>query len=247
MSKDPLNNIRIVLVETSHPGNIGAVARAMKNMFLSRLALVRPRRFPDPEATARASGADDLLDAAECFDDLPLALAGCRLVVGASARLRSVEWPQWDPRVCAQKVLAEAASGPVALVFGRENSGLTNEELAHCHYLVHIPANPAYSSLNLGMAVQILAYELQMTIQTQSETYEAEVLPAVADPEALALFYRHLGQAIEEIGFADPRRSDKLMLRLQRLFARARPDADELNILHGILSACQGRKSMRRD
>jgi len=148
-----LSNIRFVLVETSHPGNIGAAARALKNMRLSDLRLVRPKIFPSAEANARASGADDLLTSAGVYDDLTTALEGCRLVVGASARLRAVEWPQVDPRVCAGKLLPEAAAGPVAVVFGRENSGLTNEELAHCHYLVHIPSNPDYSSLNIAMAV----------------------------------------------------------------------------------------------
>ena len=241
-----LSNIRIVLVETSHPGNIGAVARAMKNMFLGDLRLVNPKLFPSAEATARASGADDLLLAAQCHADLLSALADCRLVVGASARLRTVDWPQLDPRTCAAKVLAEAASGPVAMVFGRENSGLSNAELALCHYLVHIPANPDYSSLNLAMAVQTLAYELRMAQLQQDDVYQPENLPELADPVSMDSFHRHLEQAILDLSFSNPRQSDKLLLRLRRLFARARPDRDELNILHGILSACQGRKSMRR-
>lgn len=240
-----LSNIRIVLVETSHPGNIGAVARAMKTMRLSDLRLVQPRLYPSAEATARASGADDLLARARLHDDLADALAGCRLVVGASARLRSVEWPQLDPRAHAAKLLPEAAQGPVAVVFGRENSGLTNDELARCHYLVHIPANPDYSSLNLAMAVQVVAYELNMADLAQGGDHRAEVLPEAAPPEVMEGFHKHLEQAMVDIGFSDPRRSDKLALRLRRLFARARPDRDELNILRGILSACQGRKSMR--
>ncbi|MBF0255394.1 MAG: tRNA (cytosine(32)/uridine(32)-2'-O)-methyltransferase TrmJ [Gammaproteobacteria bacterium] len=241
-----LSNIRIVLVETSHPGNIGAVARAMKNMNLAELALVRPKLFPSADATARASGADDLLAQALQFDSLSEALQGCRLVVGASARLRSVNWPQFDPRVCAQRALAEAEQGRVALVFGRESSGLSNEELGLCHYLVHIPSNPAYSSLNLAMAVQVICYELNMAAASMRPDYVAEVLPEPADSLAMERFYQHLAQTMEETGFSDPDQSERLHLRLRRLFARARPDRDELNILHGILSACQGRKSMRR-
>jgi tRNA (cytidine32/uridine32-2'-O)-methyltransferase len=242
-----LSNIRIVLIETSHPGNIGAVARAMKNMNLTDLRLVRPKVFPSPEADARASGADDLLASAVVHDDPVSALDGCRFVVGASARLREVEWPQVDPRACAQKLLPEAAMGPVAVVFGRENSGLTNSELALCHYLVHIPSNPDYSSLNLAMAVQVVVYELNMAILYSSSGYCAEVVPTAAPPAAMESFHRHLEQAIADIGFSDPRQSEKLLLRLRRLFARARPDQDELNILRGVLSACQGRKSMRRN
>ncbi|OGT88681.1 MAG: tRNA (cytosine(32)/uridine(32)-2'-O)-methyltransferase TrmJ [Gammaproteobacteria bacterium RIFOXYA12_FULL_61_12] len=242
-----LSNIRIVLVETSHPGNIGAAARAMKTMRLGDLRLVRPRFYPNAEATARASGADDLLERAQVHGDLAEALGDCRLVVGASARLRSVDWPQLDPRASAEKLLPEATQGPVAVVFGRENSGLTNEELSLCNYLVHIPTNPDYSSLNLAMAVQVVAYELNMAERAAGGGHRPEVLPEVAPPEVMEGFYRHLEQAIVDIGFSDPSRSQRLLLRLRRLFARARPDRDELNILRGILSACQGRKSMRTE
>ncbi len=242
-----LSNIRIVLVETTHPGNIGAVARAMKNMCLSDLRLVKPKLFPHSEAIARASGADDLLDGARVHDDLVSALEECRLVVGASARLREVEWPQVDPRVCAEKLLPEAAQGPVAVVFGRESSGLTNDELARCHYLVHIPSNPDYSSLNVAMAVQVISHEINMARQQDRDDYLGEVRPQPAPPAAMESFHAHLQQAIVDIGFSDSNQSEKLLLRLRKLFARARPDQDELNILRGILSACQGRKSMRRD
>ena len=143
-------NIRIILVETSHPGNIGAVARAMKNMCLEQLCLVTPRHYPDAEATARASGADDLLARARVFTSLDAALEGCRLVIGTSARERNVAWPVLSPRESARQLVDEAATGPVALVFGRERSGLSNEELDRCNFLVHIPTNAAYSSLNLG-------------------------------------------------------------------------------------------------
>lgn len=240
-----LEQIRIVLVETSHPGNIGAVARAMKNMCLSDLALVAPRQFPSAEATARASGADDLLARARVVDSLDEAIADCHRVIGASARLRTVSLPQRAPRECAGEALAAASRGErVALLFGREHSGLTNDELGRCHQLVHIPANPDYSSLNIAMAVQVLAYEL---LQGSAEAPAA--VPAARQPvsarEMQGLF-EHLEQAMQDIGFADPRQSDKLMLRLRRLFFRAEPDGDDIRILRGILSAAQGRKSMRR-
>jgi len=241
-----LKNIRIVLIETSHPGNIGSVARAMKNMRLEQLYLVRPKRYPHAEATARASGADDLLARARVCDELDEALKGCRLVVGASARLRAVEWPQFDPRACARKVLAEAAEGEVALIFGRESSGLRNSELDRCQYLVHIPANPEYSSLNLSQAVQVLSYELNIgALAAEADPPPGETR-AVAPAEAMEGFFDHLEQALIDIGFSDPRQSEKLRRRLRRLFFRARPDLEELNILRGILSAAQGRKSMRR-
>lgn len=237
--------IRFVLIGTTHPGNIGAVARAMKNMRLSRLCLVRPKIFPCAEATARASGADDLLQHAEIYDSLDDALAGCRLVVGTSARLRSVEWPQLDPRECAGVLLEESRHGDVALLFGRESSGLSNEELDRCHYLVNIPANPEYSSLNLAQAAQILAYELMIGVQERPGA-EGSVTHRPVTADVMESFFVHLQQTMEDIGFSDPHQSDKLQRRLRRLFLRARPDSDEMNILRGVLSAAQGRKSMRR-
>ena len=245
-----LKNIRIVLVGTTHPGNIGAVARAMKNMCLAQLVLVQPRLFPSAEATARASGADDLLAHARVCGSLDEAVAGCRLVIGASARLRTVEWPQLDPRACAEKLLAECrSSGEVALIFGRENSGLSNTELDRCHYLVHIPANPEFSSLNLAQAVQILGYELHLTDTAQRQTTR-EVLPQRGEPvsaEVMESFFAHLEQTMEELSFSTPGQSQKLRRRLRRFFLRARPDRDEINILRGILSAAQDSKSKRRE
>ena len=237
-----LNNIRIVLIGTTHPGNIGAVARAMKNMCLSRLYLVQPKQYPCAEATARASGAHDLLAEAQVCEDLDQALEGCRMVVGASARLRSVEWPQLEPKACAGKVLAEAAEGEVALIFGRESSGLSNEELDRCHYLVHIPANEAYSSLNLSQAVQVLSYELYMA-SLESGGVESVERQDLATAEMMEGLFQHLDRAMLDIGFSDPRQSGKLNRRLRRLFLRARPDRDELNILRGILSAAQACKA----
>ena len=237
-----LANIRIVLVGTTHPGNIGASARAMKNMGLSRLYLVEPRYFPHADATARASGADDLLAGARVCPGLDEALEGCRLVIGASARLRSLAWSQLDPRACAGNLLGEAAAGPVALVFGRESSGLSNAELDRCHHLVHIPTNPEYSSLNLAQAVQVLAYEIFSAHHAAGEVAEpAPVELATAD--MMEGFFQHLWQTMEEIGFANPQQSTRLRRRLRRLFLRARPEVEELNILRGILSAVQGRRS----
>ncbi len=240
-----LRNIRIVLVGTTHPGNIGAVARAMKNMCLQQLYLVQPKRFPCAEATARASGADDLLHDAKVCDTLDEALDGCRLVVGASARLRRVEWPQFAPRECAAQLLREAEQAPVALLFGRESSGLSNAEMDRCQYLVHIPANEEYSSLNLSMAVQVLAYELRMTALEGSPFPAVKHDRQVATADEMEGFIQHLQQTMRDIHFSDPRQSTKLLRRLRRLFNRAQPDSDELNILRGILSAAQGRKSQK--
>lgn len=240
------SDIRIVLVNTTHAGNIGAAARAMKNMYLEQLVLVAPRSFPNAEATARASGADDILADARVVDTLDDALIDCRMVVGASARLRSVQWPQLDPRECAAQSLIAAEQGPVAIVFGRESSGLTNEELDRCTHLVHIPANEGYSSLNVAMAVQVIAYELMMVRRDGIVTAAADTLP-VASRQAMEGFFEHLEQALDDIGFIEQQRSEKLMRRLRRLFHRAAPDALEVNILRGILSAAQGRKSMRRE
>jgi TrmH family RNA methyltransferase len=243
-----LQNIRIVLVETSHPGNIGAAARAMKNMCLERLCLVTPQLYPHAQATARASGADDLLSNAGVYDSLDDALAGCRLVIGTSARERSVAWPILSPRDAAGQLLEEAALGSVALVFGRESSGLSNDELDRCNALVHIPTNATYSSLNLAAAVQVLAYEIYLAWLAAGSQAVAD--PPLRDPapaEVMEGFHRHLAQALLDLGFADPRQSERLLRRLRSLFHRARPDLDEVNILRGILSAAQGRKSMRAE
>jgi tRNA (cytidine32/uridine32-2'-O)-methyltransferase len=240
-----LNNIRIVLVETSHPGNIGAAARAMKNMRLSRLDLVAPQHYPSAEATSRASGADDLLAQAKVHASLDQALQGCRLVVGTSARSRSVSWPVLAPHEAAQRLFEESGQGDVALLFGREKSGLSNSELDRCNYLVHIPTNPDYSSLNLGAAVQVLSYELLLAALGGRQSSQEELCD-LATAEMMQGFHEHLTQALGDVGFTDPEQSEKLLRRLRRLFHRARPDKDEINILRGILSAMQGRKSARR-
>jgi len=245
-----LRRIRFVLTETSLSGNIGAVARAMKNMGLSRMELVRPRRFPDADAVARASGADDLLSAAGVHDDLSSALAGCRLVVGSSARLRSVRWPQLDPQQTARTLFDEAGQGDVALVFGRESSGLTNDELGACHFLAHIPSDPHFSSLNIAAAAQIFGYEVRRAAldrgasptRMEDASHDASELSDLSTADEMEGFYEHLAQTLTSIGFADPEQSSKLQRRLRRLFNRARPDRTEINILRGMLSAAQGRK-----
>jgi tRNA (cytidine32/uridine32-2'-O)-methyltransferase len=238
-------NVRIVMVHPSHPGNIGAAARAMKNMCLTQLVLVRPLVFPSHEATSRASGADDVLARARVVETLADAVADCRIVIGASARLRSVQWPLLAPREAAQLARAEAAQGPVSIVFGRESSGLSNEELDLCTHLVHIATNPEYSSLNVAMAIQVLSYELMLT--TAPGLSHASGAQQVASNAEMEGFFGHLEQALDEIGFTDELRAEKLLRRLRRLFHRAAPDSEEVNILRGILSAAQGRKSMRRD
>lgn len=238
-----LTNIRIVLVETSHPGNIGAAARAMKNMGLERLVLVNPRRFPDAEATARASGADDLLAAAKVCSSLEEAVADCTVVFGASARLRTIPWPQVDARACAGRIATLAGREEVALVFGREKSGLTNEELQCCNFLVYIPSNGRYSSLNLAAAVQVLAYELRVA-HSGAEGEERPRREPLASAGEVEQFYAHLEEAMVEFEFLDPDNPRQLMRRLRRLFNRAALEKTEVNILRGVLSAAQ--KKARR-
>lgn len=244
-----LSQVRFVLVDTSHPGNIGAAARAMKTMCSRRLVLVNPKCYPSAEATARASGADDVLAEARVCKTIGEALAGCGLVIGASARLRSLPWPLIDPRQCAKAITREAPSTEVALVFGREHSGLTNEEMARCHYLVHIPSNPQHSSLNLASAVQIIAYELYTEVLSRTgETVQqqpADWVSTATDNEPLATaedmerFYMHLFQVLSQVEFLDKDHSDKMKRRLRRLFNRSRPNRVEMNILRGMLSLFQ--------
>jgi len=249
------NNLRIVLVETSHSGNIGAVARAMKNMGLQQLYLVRPNSFPDEVSYARSSGATDILDYARVVDSLEEAIGDATLVFGTSARGRKVPWPVMPPAEATAKAVEAAATAPVALVFGRENSGLTNDELQRCHYHIHIPSNPDYSSLNLAMAVQVIAYEVRMRfLEAQDlETHEKQSgmldsLTGPGDPgwdvaaatvnEVEGLF-EHLERTLERIEFHRRDNPRQLMTRLRRLFQRARLDQMEVNILRGVLSAVE--------
>lgn len=239
-----LDSIQIVLVGTTHPGNIGATARAMKNMGLTHLVLVDPQRFPAAEATARASGAADILQAAQCYNSLPVALQDSQLVLGTSARQRTINWPILHPRACAEQALQ--ATGKVSIVFGREHSGLTNEELDLCHYLIQIPTNAEYSSLNLAAAVQVVCYELRVKALADAEPAAAsmETEPPVSAHE-MELFYEHLQHTLIDIDFLNPEQPKHLMRRLRRLFHRAQPNTVEMNILRGILTAMQ-RKGLKK-
>jgi tRNA (cytidine32/uridine32-2'-O)-methyltransferase len=228
--------IRIILVGTTHPGNIGAAARAMKNMGLKELMLVNPKQFPHEDATARASGAEDILVAASVVDSLKDALSDCVYVAGASARSRTIGWPSMAPRECAERLLQESRNGAVAAVFGPENSGLTNNDIDRCHTLLTIPSEPGFSSLNLAMAVQVLCYELRVALLGVTEDErESEVRPATG--EELEHFYEHLEEVLTDGGFLDPENPRHLMRRLRRLFVRAQPDQNEINILRGMLAA----------
>lgn len=232
-----LDRIRFVLVATSHPGNIGACARAMKNMGLRDLALVAPARYPDAEASARAAGAEDLLAAARVHDTLAAAVADCSLVVATSARRRGLEWPTLSPRALAARIAGLPADARCAVVFGPERIGLDNEQLAQAGVLVEIPANPEYSSLNLGAAVQVIAYECRLAASdAPAAAAEAREGPAASHAE-LESYYARLEPALLRAGFIDPANPRHLMRRIRRLYARAQPDRDELNILQGMLNA----------
>lgn len=236
-----LENIRIVLVNTTHPGNIGSAARAMKTMGLMSLYLVAPEMFPHAQATAQASGADDVLEKAVVVSSFEEAIVDCHLIFGTSTRTRKLAWDTEQPRQSAIHALATAATGQqVAIVFGQERTGLTNEQLARCHCQIEIPANPVYSSLNLAAAVQVISYELYLGSQNQqSEVKHQPLLVEKATGQEMALFYEHLQQVLQTIDFLKPTSSAKLFLRLQRLFNRASPDQQEMNILRGILTAVQ--------
>lgn len=236
-----LDHVRIVLVNTSHPGNIGGVARAMKNMGLRRLYLVAPRQFPDEQATWRAASATDVLDNAVIVDSVEAAVADCQFVVGTSARERRIPWPLLDPRACASRIAEASSREQVAVLFGREDRGLTNEELKLCNLHLNIPTSEDYSSLNLAMAVQIVAYELRMLLAEED-------LPASEDDqwdapfattENMQRYYDHLEETLVDIEFLDPAAPRQLMARLRRLYSRVRLDEMELNILRGILTETQ--------
>lgn len=244
-------HIKIVLVNTSHPGNIGATARAMKNMGLSRLALVNPVEFPSGVAVGRAASALDVLEQAEVVNTLGEAIADCALVIGSSARSRSLPWPMLTPEQSAAKLVKESQSAQVALVFGREDSGLNNEELQLCHFHVQIPASPEYSSLNLAAAVMVLCYEIRRAVlrdeeaddKAEDEYWDQEK----ATVEQVEYFYEHLERVLIEIDFHDPDNPRQLMQRMRRLFGRVRIDAMEMNILRGILTNIEHKIKGRRD
>ncbi len=239
-----LDKIRIVLVNTTHPGNIGAAARAMKNMGLSELCLVEPKLFPHPDAIARSSRADDILEAALVVESLEEAVADCQLVVGTSARGRHIPWPIVNPRELSAQVSERLSKTPddfkVAILFGREDRGLTNEELHACHLHVHIPTNPDFSSLNVGAAVQVIAYELRMALQEsvvdEAPQWGVDWDIELADQKEIELMFNHLEQTLIDIKFLEPDNPRQLMARLRRLLLRAVPDKVEVNIIRGILT-----------
>lgn len=235
-------NVRIILIGTTHPGNIGAAARAMKNMGLADLVLVEPRQFPHEDATARASGAEDVLASTRVFATLDDALADCVYVAGASARSRTIGWPSLAPRECAARLVTESQQGTAAVVFGPEKSGLTNDHLDRCHVLLTIPTEPDFSSLNLAMAVQVLSYELRLAGVGSESAEELRDVP-LATAEEMELFYAHLEQVLTDSGFLDPDNPRLLMRRLRRLFIRAVPDKNEVNILRGLLSSLEPGRS----
>jgi tRNA (cytidine32/uridine32-2'-O)-methyltransferase len=235
-----LSHIKIVLVETTHPGNIGAVARAMKNMTMTNLWLVSPKIFPSADATSRASGADDVLAKAIVCKSLPEAIADCQIVIGASARCRTISWPEMTPRECAEHLVPNGSDNKIAIIFGRENSGLKNHELDLCHFLLRIPCNSEYSSLNIAAAVQVVCYELFV----RADLHESVVIGDRGKiPKATAMqmesFYMHLYQALTDIGFMHPDKSKSIMRRLRRIYNRVQLDTKELDILRGILRMSQ--------
>lgn len=237
--------IRVVLVGTQHPGNIGSAARALKTMGLSRLALVAPERYPHAEADALAAGAGDVLAAAGVFDAPAAAITDCRLVLGCTARDRRIALPQWDPREAARRVVASARDGaPVALLFGRERTGLDNDELQLCHAAVHIPSDPGYSSLNLAAAVQVVAYEIRLAMLAGADASATADEPelrtdAPADHAQLEGLFAQLAETLNAIDFHKGRAPQSAMRKLRRLFLRTGLDEREVRLLRGILADAQ--------
>ena len=229
-------NIKIVLVETSHPGNIGATARAMKTMGVTQLCLVNPQKqFPHVEATARAVGADDILVNAQVVTSLDDALANCAVIIGTSARLRRLTIPLLDSHECAKLVSTIPIDNNIAIIFGRENSGLTNDELNRCHYHIHIPTAPEYTSLNLAAAVQIVCYELRMAQLNKIDAIESSITEPLATDHEIQLFYDRLEKTLIKIDFLDPEVPRKLMPRFKRMYNRIQLEKTELDLLMGML------------
>ena len=236
-----LSNIRIVLVNTSHPGNIGATARAMKNMGLTDLALVQPKIFPSAEATSRASGADNILAGAGVYSSLQEALEPCELVLGSSARIRHLGWSEIGPKKGCKLLVAGAKTAKVALVFGRENSGLSNEELELCNHLLHIPTNPDFSSLNVASAVQVLSYEIFSAVIGEQTIDSPEVEDRPATSKEFEGFFDHLLKTLEKTDFLELYKTKRLQQRIRRIFYRSELNRTEVNILRGILTAINNK------
>jgi tRNA (cytidine32/uridine32-2'-O)-methyltransferase len=235
---NPLSRIRIVLLSTTHPGNIGSAARAMKTMGLSQLALVTPRIFPSDEATALAAGADDVLLQAHLYETFEAAIADCYLVLGCTPRARSVAMPEVTPRLAAEQAYTVAEKNGVAIVFGTEASGLTNKQIQSCHRAVNIPANPEYDSLNLAQAVQVMCYELRMaalSCDTEKRNAQVRINESVSMGQ-MEGFFQHLEQTLDDIDFLKGRPSKTLMHRLRRLFLRADLTPQEVLLLRGIFN-----------
>ena len=235
-------NIRMVMVNTTHPGNIGAAARAMKNMGLSELYLVEPKDYPADKAMWRAASAVDVLENAKVVSTLDEAIADCGFVIGTSARERRIPWPLLTPRECGERTWAEAGKHPVAIVFGREDRGLTNEELHKCNYHVHIPANPEYSSLNISAALQVICYEVRIAwleAEQGKELHFDDWDQPPAGQAALEHFYAHLQETLEKLKFLDAENPRQTITRMRRLFNRVRLDKMELSILRGMLTSIQ--------
>ncbi len=236
------------MVETTHPGNIGAAARAMKNMQLSNLALVNPKCPIGQRAYSRASGANSVLDDLVRFDTLREAVADCHLVIGTSARIRSLSWPQLDPGELGARAVSLSDDQKLAIVFGREHAGLTNEELQHCHYTVNIPTNPEFSSLNVAAAIQVISFEIyrqycqSIDAPQESSGDSGDATQEIATSAELEGYFEHLQQVLITIGFIDPENPRQMMKRLRRLYQRSQPTQNEVNILRGILSSVEKYK-----
>ncbi|EJX7569537.1 tRNA (cytosine(32)/uridine(32)-2'-O)-methyltransferase TrmJ [Vibrio cholerae] len=240
-----LERVKVVLVGTTHSGNIGSAARAMKVMGLSQMVLVDPQCQVDAQAIALAAGASEIALNAQIYPTLEAAVADCGLVVGTSARSRTLEWPMLEPRECGEKLISEANQYSVAMVFGRERTGLTNDELQLCHYHVCVPANPEYSSLNLAMAVQLLSYEVRIAyLALQQSSQSSTLQEEYPRHQELERFYAHLEQVIMQTEFISAQQPGQVMNKLRRMFTRARPEAQEIKILRGILTSVQ--KSISR-
>ena len=237
-STDLLNSVRVVLVGTTHPGNIGATARAMKNMGIVNLALVKPKDFPSNEAIYRSKAAKDVLESAQIYENLEDAVSDCELVIGTSARGRTVPWPVLSPKDAADRVAIHSENNKVAIVFGREDRGLTNQELGLCNLHVHIPADPEYSSLNLSQAVQILVYEIRVSILKDQECEEYWDVDLATNEQTERLI-DHMDELMKEVEFYDVQNPRKLLLRVRRFFKRSRIDVMEANIFRGLFAAIQ--------
>ena len=238
-SDNLLNSVKVVLVGTTHPGNIGATARAMKNMGILDLALVEPKEFSSDVATFRSKAAKDILEKASVHTSLEEAISECELVVGTSVRGRTIPWPVLNPREAAEEMHKSSLNGKVAIVFGREDRGLTNEELGLCNFHVHIPSDPEYSSLNLSQAVQILAYEIRLSYlqdrHVNKEYWDVEL----ANNEQTERLINHMDELMQEVDFYDVENPRKLLVRVRRFFKRSKIDVMEANIFRGLFATIQ--------